>query len=150
WSFSIPDNNLDFLAAGETLTVTYDVSVADGSTNSTQTVTVTIDGANDAAVITSAPGAASVEERPNTFNSSDPDTTSPVPTGTLDFSDVDLSDAHSVSVAVNSVVWSSGDGVPFQTAVDLASALQTTLHDSTGTGTGGVDWTFSIPDSDLD
>ena len=47
WTFSIPDKDLDFLAAGDTLTVTYNVTVTDGSTSSTQTVTVTMTGASD-------------------------------------------------------------------------------------------------------
>ena len=34
--------------------------------------------------------------------------------------------------------------------VDLQTALSTTLHDSMGSGSGGIDWTFSIPDKDLD
>ena len=34
--FSIPDQDLDFLSDGETLTVTYDVTVSDGLTSSTQ------------------------------------------------------------------------------------------------------------------
>jgi VCBS repeat-containing protein len=68
----------------------------------------------------------------------------------LAFSDVDLSDTHSVSVAVSSAVWSSGSDVPAATQADLAAALMTTLHDSTGSGSGGVDWTFSIQDKDLD
>ena len=42
WTFNIADNELDFLADGETMTVDYNVKVADGSTNSTQTVTVTV------------------------------------------------------------------------------------------------------------
>src|SRR6202043_2585651 len=40
--------------------------------------------------------------------------------------------------------------IPNATLADLQAALQTALHDSTGTSTGGVDWTFSIPDKDLD
>src|SRR4030095_1694479 len=70
--------------------------------------------------------------------------------GTLVFSDVDLDDAHQVSVAVNSYVWSGGEDIPATTQADLVAALITTLNDSTGSGSGGVDWTFSIADADLD
>jgi VCBS repeat-containing protein len=151
WTFSIPDNNLDFLAAGETLTVTYNVTVADGSTNATQTVTVTIAGANDAPVITSGPGSASLAEQPNQTGSSALDTTSPDPTGALTFSDVDLSDSHTIAVSLASAVWSVDPNfLPGDTQNDLMTALATTLHDSAGAGSGGVDWTFSIPDRDLD
>ncbi len=40
--------------------------------------------------------------------------------------------------------------VPGQTLNDLQTAIVTTLHDSTGTGNGGIDWNFSLPDQDLD
>ena len=112
---------------------------------------MTVTGANDAVVITSGPESGSVAEQPNTTGSSSLDTTTPVPTGTLAFTDVDLSDTHPVSVAVDSAVWS---GDPFSsrptTLNDLQTALDDALHDSTGTGAGGVDWTFAIPDKDLD
>ncbi|KJC50746.1 VCBS domain-containing protein [Bradyrhizobium sp. LTSP857] len=151
WNFAIPDKDLDYLAANETLTVNYNIKVADGSTSSTQTVSVVITGANDAVAITSGPEAASLAEQPGVTGSQSPDTTSPVPTGTLAFTDVDLSDMHSVNVVLDSAVWSANSfAVPGQTLVDLQSALSTVLHDSTGTGHGGIDWTFSIADADLD
>lgn len=151
WNFAIPDQDLDYLAFNETLTVNYTIKVADGSTSSMQTVSVVITGANDAPVMTSGPQSASLSEQPGVTGSQSPDTTSPVPTGTLSFDDVDLSDVHSVSVVLNSAVWSANSfAAPAQTLVDLQSALSTVLHDSTGTGTGNIDWTFSIPDADLD
>src|SRR6185312_13924473 len=53
WSFSVADSALDYLAAGQTLTQRYDVTVSDGhGGTATQTVTITITGTNDAPVIT--------------------------------------------------------------------------------------------------
>jgi VCBS repeat-containing protein len=150
WNFGIQDKDLDFLAAGETLTVNYNVKVSDASTNATQTVSVTVTGANDAPTITSGPGSAAVAEQSGVNGSSTPDATTPVPTGTLSFNDVDLNDVHTVNVAVSSAVWSGGDFIPGDTITDLQAALATTLHDSTGSGAGGVDWSFSIADKDLD
>ncbi|MBR0756666.1 VCBS domain-containing protein [Bradyrhizobium jicamae] len=151
WNFAIPDKDLDYLAQGETLTVNYNVKVSDGATSSTQTVSVVITGANDAVTMTSAPESASLAEQAGVTNSSAPDTTSPVPTGTLNFTDVDLADTHSVSVSLDSAVWSANPSfVPDGTLSGLQSALSTVLHDSTGSGTGGIDWTFSIPDANLD
>ncbi|MBR0931517.1 VCBS domain-containing protein [Bradyrhizobium diazoefficiens] len=151
WNFAIADQDLDYLAFNETLTVNYKIKVADGSTSSTQTVSVVITGANDGPMITSGPQSASLSEQPGVTGSQAPDTTSPVPTGTLSFGDVDLSDVHSVSVVLDSAVWSANTfTLPSQTLVDLQSALTTALHDSTGTGTGSIDWTFSIADADLD
>src|ERR1700724_1463208 len=54
WTFSVVDGALDFLAAGQTLVQSYNVTVADthGGTVA-QVVTVTLTGANDLSVITS-------------------------------------------------------------------------------------------------
>ena len=151
WNFAIADHDLDYLAAGETTTVTYDVKVSDATTSSTQTVSVVITGANDPVTITSGPESASLSELANTTGSSALDTTSPTPTGTLAFTDVDLSDVHSVNVALNSAVYSVDPTfLPPDTLNDLQTALATVLHDSTGSGTGGIDWTFHVPDKDLD
>ncbi len=57
WSFSLPDSYLDFLAAGETLTAVYNVTVSDhhvGSTvsaSSTKPVTIVFTGTNDVPVV---------------------------------------------------------------------------------------------------
>jgi VCBS repeat-containing protein len=150
WNFNVADHDLDFLAEGETLTVNYNVKVSDASTNANQTVSVVITGANDPVTITSGPQSGSVAEQANTAGSTSLDSTSPVPTGTLAFTDVDLSDTHSVSVAVDSAVWSGGDFIPDDTLNDLQAALTTMLHDSTGSGAGGIDWSFAIQDKDLD
>ncbi|EJN14017.1 VCBS repeat-containing protein [Bradyrhizobium sp. YR681] len=151
WNFAIPDQDLDYLAANETLTVNYNVKIADGSTSSTQVVSVVITGANDAVAMTGAPGSASLSEQAGVTGSNAMDTTSPLPTGSLSFDDVDLSDVHSVSVVLNSAVWSFDPSfVPSDTLADLQNALTTALHDSTGAGTGSIDWTFSIRDGDLD
>ena len=84
----------------------------------------------------------------DTTGSSAPDSA----TGSLAFADVDLSDTHTVTVSVNSALWSGDpDGfVPSNTLADLQTALTTALNDSSGAGSGSIDWTFSIPDSDLD
>ncbi len=148
WTFSIADQDLDFLAAGEQLTATYNVTVSDGPTNASQSVTITVEGANDAVVVTGGPGSGAVAEAPGQNGSPDP--ASPPPTGTLTFNDVDLSDTHSVQAIVSSVVYSGGPDVPPDTFNDLMTALQTALNDSTGTGSGSVDWTFLLPDRDLD
>jgi VCBS repeat-containing protein len=151
WNFAIADHDLDYLAAGETLTVNYDVKVSDAATSATQTVSVVITGANDAPIITSGPESASLAEQADVTGSTSLDTTSPSPTGTLAFTDVDLSDVHSVGVTLTSATWSANPSfVPGDTLNDLQTALATVLHDSTGSGSGGVDWTFSIPDKDLD
>lgn len=150
WNFAIADKDLDFLSQGQTLAVDYNVTVSDGSATSTQTVEVDITGSNDAVAITSGTQSAAVTEQPNTIGSDTPDTT---PVQTLAFADPDLADTHSVGVALDSAVWSANpdpSSVPFNTLNDLQNAIVTTLHDSTGTGHGGIDWNFNLPDKDLD
>ena len=49
--YSAADSSFDFLAAGEKLTITYDITVTDEhNVASTQPVTITVTGANDAPV----------------------------------------------------------------------------------------------------
>src|SRR5262245_6092717 len=63
WTYKITDSALDFVAAGETLTATYNVTIDDGHGGTvTQPVTVTMTGTNDAPVITGGPITASVQE----------------------------------------------------------------------------------------
>ncbi len=53
WTFSAPDADLDFLAAGDALTLAYDVTVSDANlASATETVTITIIGSNDAPILT--------------------------------------------------------------------------------------------------
>ncbi len=148
WNFLLPNGAVNFLSAGETLTLTYDITFTDPSGGSaTQSVTVTVLGVNHPPVFTSGPEAASVAELANTTGSPTLDTT---PTGTLTFTDQDISNTHTVAVSVASETWSGGSNIPTATRADLANALATALNDSTGSGSGSVNWTFSIPDKDLD
>ena len=72
WNFSLPDKNFDFLNNGDTITVTYNVTVKDDSgtdnaSSVTQPVTVTIHGTNDKPVVTLGSGAYSLDQY-NTFD----------------------------------------------------------------------------------
>jgi VCBS repeat-containing protein len=52
WSYSVADADVDFLAAGQTLTLIYDVTVSDGKGGyADQAITITIHGTNDAPVL---------------------------------------------------------------------------------------------------
>src|SRR5262249_56397346 len=90
-TFSAPDKTFDFLAAGETLTITYNVTVTDNTGASlTQPVTITITGSNDPPMLAADASGPHI-------------TTHAVHTpGPLPFTDVDLTDHHTVSTSVTS------------------------------------------------
>nr|WP_155262602.1 VCBS domain-containing protein [Bradyrhizobium sp. BR2003] len=145
WTFSAADRNFDYLADGETLTLTYTVEVNDhhGGVIS-QPVTITITGSNDAPIVTSAPQAAIIPEQPDTTGSSTLDSAS----GTVTFTDVDLSDTHTMTITG---VAESGTttGLPDEPAILNWLSLGT-LTDATGGSTGSSIWTFSAADQNFD
>src|SRR5262249_22156068 len=122
-TFSAPDQTFDFLAAGETLTITYNVTVTDNlGASLTQPVTITITGSNDAPVL------AADALGPHI-------TTQAVQTsGTLTFTDVDLTDHHTASTSVTSTSWSLGVTPPSGIDAVLAGALSGTAAGSPGSG----------------
>jgi VCBS repeat-containing protein len=73
--------------------------------------------------------------------------------GTIQFGDVDLADSHSVAVSLASAVRSGEGAVPAATQSDLLHALTISMtapdgHDSTGTGSGALGWTFALSNAD--
>jgi len=145
WTFSAADNNFDYLAAGETLTLTYTVEVNDHHGGVvTQPVTITVTGTNDAPIVTSAPQTAAITEMPDGSGSSTPDTAE----GTITFTDPDLSDTHTVSVASVTETGSTS-GLPEQSVVMSWLSLGN-WSDSTGGVTGSRGWTFSAADKNFD
>jgi VCBS repeat-containing protein len=151
WTYSVPNTAVEFLAAGETLTLTYtaevDSNYAPEDLASFQTFTVTMTGTNDAPVITSSAPTIAFAGGISTPGG---DLTAKVPTkGTLSFDDVNLTDTHTVSTALASAVLSGagvqpGTSVPpgplqvFETALSASIAA-----DSTGTGYGTIDWSLA-------
>ncbi|WP_375158580.1 VCBS domain-containing protein [Bradyrhizobium sp. RDT46] len=147
WTYTIPDHVFDFLAAGETVTLTYMVRVDTNFAVSPESkfipIAITITGTNDKPVITTDvpiitfEGGTSVPGGP---------LTSEVPTsGTLNFNDVDLTDNHTVSVALTSATLPDGSVPPgplaaFQSAMSVAIAAGA---DSTGDGTGTINWSLA-------
>jgi fibronectin-binding autotransporter adhesin len=153
WNYSVTDKAFDFLAAGETLTLTYTPTVDNNYQPLDQTgpgtITITITGTNDAPVITS-------PQQNVSFVSSGTDTKGGelIPNtathGTLAFTDPDLTDTHTVAVKMTSTLL---DGHSFaatvgQTVIDELSAAVTVSisnggQDSTGTGVGTIAWTLA-------
>lgn len=146
-TYTIPDHAFDFLAAGETLTLTYIVSIDDNFAVNPETrhipITITITGTNDKPVITTSvptitfSGGTSVPGGP---------LTSDVPTsGTLSFKDVDLTDTHTVSVALTSASLPDGTVPPGPLAI-FQHAMSVLLEKDSiqaGNNTGIIDWSLA-------
>jgi VCBS repeat-containing protein len=152
WSFDVVDGKLDFLAAGEVLTLTYVTSVSDGQGGSaSQPVTVTITGTNDIPVLTATGG--SVAERPGTGNS-----TIDHAEGTISFSDADLTDRPEVSAAFSSFTYKSAAGNDITSSLSAGqlahiAALETSLAlapSPINANNGTVGWSYDVLDSKLD
>ena len=127
-SFSYdPGNAFDYLAAGESAEVTFTYKVIDADYDEdTATVTITITGTNDAPVVAITDVTGAVTEALTPAG----DLTD---TGTIEFTDVDLSDTHSIDPLV---VASPGA---------LGSLTASVTTDTTGTGTDGViTWNYSV------
>ncbi|MER2264422.1 VCBS domain-containing protein [Methylobacterium oxalidis] len=149
WSFNVDNAAVQGLAAGETVTQTYTLTLTDSSgAPVTKEVTIVLTGTNDAPVISSGDSANVSEIAQNTNGIiADPVEAS----GSLSFTDVDLSNTHSVSQTLSPPVWSGGSTIPVATAAALADAFSATLADvSTGDGAGLISWDFSLGNPLLD
>ena len=154
WTYNVADKAFDFLAAGETLTLTYTATVDNNyqplDQTGTQTITITITGTNDAPMITS-------PQQNVSFVSAGTDTKggelipNTATQGTLNFADADLTDTHTVAVKMASALL---NGQPLSNTVgqsvinELAAAVTASIssnggHDSTLTGAGTIEWTLA-------
>jgi len=121
WDFSVDNAAIQYLAAGETLTQSYTVTVDDGNGGTVdQTVTVTITGTNDAPTVTASTSSGAVVEDGVVAAS-----------GAIAFADVDLRDGHSVSTVAG------GTGY-------LGTFTATITDDGAGDGSGSVAWDFAV------
>ncbi|MBL0422810.1 VCBS domain-containing protein, partial [Ramlibacter sp. AW1] len=129
WNYSVPASAVEYLAAGQPKVETFTFTISDGNGGTVErTVSVTITGTNDGPIVAAEDVTGAVTELVTpASNLTD--------SGTISFSDVDLTDVHSVSA----VTASSG-------ALGTLTASVTT--DTTGNGTGGVvTWNYSVPAS---
>ncbi|WP_412523471.1 VCBS domain-containing protein, partial [Shewanella chilikensis] len=131
WNYEIANSLVQFLAVGETITLSFDVSVDDGNGGTdTETVTVTITGTNDAPVL-SIDMSGAVTEDVDVINGMLSDS------GDLSFTDVDINDSHSVGSSYNDdVLWSDGD---------LDQATQDAL--AAGFSVDNSGWNYEIANS---
>ncbi|MBT2334163.1 VCBS domain-containing protein [Variovorax paradoxus] len=125
WTYTVPANAVEYLAAGETRVESFTITLNDQHGGLvTRQIDVTITGTNDMPKIGAADASAAVTEDAATTTLSD--------SGTISFDDVDLSDAHTVSVATDP--GNSLGGVLTAGVTDTA----------TGAGDGTVTWHYSV------
>ncbi|QTE82752.1 retention module-containing protein [Shewanella algae] len=131
WSYDIANSLVQFLAVGETITLSFDVTVDDGNGGTdTDTVTVTITGTNDAPVL-SIDMSGAVTEDVDVLAGMLSDS------GVLSFTDVDINDSHSVGSSYNGdVLWSGGA---------LDQATQDAL--AAGFSVDNAGWSYDIANS---
>ncbi|WP_202969918.1 VCBS domain-containing protein, partial [Endozoicomonas atrinae] len=137
WTFTVPDADIDDLAAGQVRTQTYTVTVNDGNGGTVdQQVTVTITGTNDVPTITAATDVTGAVTEIVDGGTGE-NTTTLSDSGSFTIADVDLTDVQTVSVTSD-------------TSGYLGTFTPTVSNNTTGDGTGQVDWTFTVPDADID
>ncbi|NBV72170.1 MAG: hypothetical protein EBR60_09060, partial [Burkholderiaceae bacterium] len=135
WQYARSSSQLDFLGKDDELTALFRVSVDDGFGGSdAQIVTLTITGTNDNPVITSEILTGQLSELTTAA------TGNIVTTGDINFTDLDLTDVHTL--------FNNGNGIDISSESALGSLKATLLSDTTGTGVGGkVRWTYTVPAS---
>jgi VCBS repeat-containing protein len=165
WTYSVVDSKFDFIAKGETLTLNYVAKVDDGHGGIVSTpITVSIHGAdvvvvgtNDVPTIDTTSAAfaeLSNDKQPNPTGSTDLDTVS----GTITFTDVDLTDRPVASAAFTTFTYQSAahsDVTSQLTATQLAAIaaveMPLTVTQAAGnTNNGSASWSYSAADGAFD
>ena len=141
-TFSAANSAFDFLAASQTLTITYEVTVTDNNgVSSTQPVTVTITGTNDAPVATITPTTYSATEQvslnlKSSMSVSDVDSLGGVETMTLSVTEGTLTVTAGTSGAVV-----SGSGTNTVTVMGTLAQINALLNTDATSAIGYIDAT---------
>ncbi len=153
WTYTT-SQDLNFLAAGETLTFSYEVMATDDSgvaaneDSATQTVTITLTGTNDQPVIDSITTTGGLTEVAGTGVG----TTELSATGTMTISDLDDTDTVTMSETYNNdIAWSGGTITTDQlSAAQITAIIDGFVLDDTGalaiddtTNTVDSSWTYT-------
>lgn len=144
WGFTGSEALFDYLNDGERLVLEYMVSVTEANlTSNSQMVTVTVDGVNDAPVISTSAQTATLSEVAETA-AEDPKQNAGnlTASGALDFTDVDVSDTgHNANLSLTA----SGALGSFGASNDaiLLALFATTVTNTAALADGTVDWNFA-------
>ncbi|MCO6407388.1 VCBS domain-containing protein, partial [Hoeflea alexandrii] len=151
WTYQVGNAAVDFLAAGDVITLSFDVQINDGIFTVTQTVTVTVTGTNDVPVIEGATNPAAILEVAGDSSTQD----IPATVGTITITDQDLGDTLTVTVTGDATANYNGTGtVPAEDSVDVAAliaegAISFDALISDGE-TQTINWTWDPAAADLD
>ncbi|WP_199275319.1 VCBS domain-containing protein, partial [Sinorhizobium glycinis] len=131
WSYEVPNALVQFLDAGETITLSFEVTVTDddGATD-TETVTVTINGTNDAPVIEATASGAVTEDVAVVDGNL-------TVSGTVGLSDVDANETLTVT--------SAPSGQPNWSGGSLTAAQIDTLTSGFTAASSG--WSYEVPNA---
>ncbi|NRP75313.1 hypothetical protein ILFOPFJJ_06236 [Ensifer psoraleae] len=129
WNYQVPNALVQFLDAGETITLSYQLAVTDGDgATDTQTVTITINGTNDAPVLTATASGAVTEDLAVVGGNL-------TAGGTITLSDVDANETLTVTgTPAGQPVWNGGA---------LTQAQVDTLTAGFTATAGG--WNYQVP-----
>ena len=156
WDYST-NANLDFLGAGETITLSFNVVATDDSgagnaASAPHVVTITITGTNDQTVLTSVNSTGAVTSVPELTDAS-AQNIAPI-SGSLAFSDKDIGDNLSASAGTPTIELNGGSLPAGVDAAALAAALNHLNFGagvvSNGGGTQNITWTWDPTATNLD
>ena len=144
WSFAGSNPAFQYLATGESVVLTYSVTVDDGhGGTASKDVTVTVTGLNDAPVITA--GGASTGSAAEALNGN----TTVNLSGSFAVTDVDLSNNLTLSEGATNIVWSGGT-LPVAVTNALTAPGAFVISDSNAASNAAtVDWTLAPGALDL-
>ncbi len=150
WTYSVADHALDFLAAGETLTLTYlarvDTNYSGYNTVVLKPFTITVTGTND--LPTAAATGSGIIELIGTGNPAIDHAA-----GVITFADVDLTDRPTVTAPFANYVYTAANGAPLTLTPAQQAALAPALTltpAATNTNNGSVVWSYDVADANFD
>ena len=142
WNFDSNGETFDYLAAGETLILSYTVKVEDNAQaplDDIETVSITITGTNDAPTVSAATDVTGAVTELADLDANE-GTGSLTDSGSFAIADVDLTDVQTVSVTASS-----------STAASVLGTLTPTVdNNTTSDGAGVIGWSYSVDDSAVD
>ena len=144
WTYDIDAGDLEFLAEGEVVTAVFTITVDDGQGGTaTQDVTVTLTGSNDVPEI-------SVVDVTGEITDGSSDLTD---SGSISFTDVDLTDRPTASEVTKSVNAKKADGTELPLTAEQLAVIEEAFSISAADGNvndGTIDWTYDIDAGDLE